>query len=632
MKTIWYSKSAYRLKLLWLSALLIVGFFATGSMASSSNIKDHAVKLREEFVSARLNKHMKVYPVREDISVPTFLDKIQSQELKERKPAYDEYIWLMFYIKNTGANPIDLLLEVNNLHINHYELYRVDPEKSKIDLVGTNGDTYPFYNRKIINRRFLEEFSQDGDSEIRYLIKIDDRDRVTSIAFELWNQPNFYERESKDNLFYNLYFGGLLFIGLFSLVIGVILNMKVFYTYGIYALVMAIFMFDDLGFAYQYIYPNIPELKRFVNIFLINPILWSVIVFASSYFKIKENNIKVYRLVQGLYVLLTVGVLFWLITQASYPIHYYILANYIQIACTIVLLVVFMVTGFSYNKIKASFFTLAIGGLSFSGVLLALADADVLPMEWFLTNPLLLGSVFEFCIFSISLVYEVRTINETKNKLVSEKAAQQEKLLKAYVEGAEKERTRLAGELHDNIGSRLALLKNKLGNIMPEDKELLDDLGGLYKNVRSMSHELSPGDFNVIGFEEYLQIYLQKFKNTTGIDVKLYLNNIPRLNTNISVQLFRIVQEATQNVQKHARAKTVEVQIVGYERELVMTLDDDGRGFELNDKIKTISKGIANMRTRVESLGGKFDISSIPDKGAHILVNIPLTNNQKHII
>ncbi|NJK87311.1 MAG: hypothetical protein HC906_16340, partial [Bacteroidales bacterium] len=157
-----------------------------------------------------------------------------------------------------------------------------------------------------------------------------------------------------------------------------------------------------------------------------------------------------------------------------------------------------------------------------------------------------LGSVVEFGIFSIALVVEVRNINETKNRLLAANAEQQKKILDAYVEGAEKERTRLSGELHDNIGSRLALLKNQIAVRVESEDEIISDIGELYKNVRSLSHELSPGNFNVIRFEEYLPIYLEKIENTSRIKTKFIYRNVPLLNTNIYSQLFRIIQEAVQ--------------------------------------------------------------------------------------
>jgi len=360
-----------------------------------------------------------------------------------------------------------------------------------------------------------------------------------------------------------------------------------------------------------------------------NPWLYLVfMVFATVYFGIWRNYKRLQILVLSHYLLVAIGIIFWIFTRMKLSIYYYILGNYILLAYTFFVLGVLIVAGFRYNKTKASFFLLAVAVLFVSGIVFALCDAGIIRMEWLPTNPLLLGSVIEFAIFSVALIFEVRTINETKNALLLERTGQQRKLLKAYVEGAEKERLRLSQELHDNVGSRLALLKHRISQFSPDDSKLIGDVGDLYKEVQSMSHELSPGDFHVIRFEEFIQIYLQKYKQTTHIDVKLIVEDLPRLNAATSGQLFRVLQEAAQNVQKHSQAKIFEVQLINHEDELVMTLDDDGIGFDASTQKDTDMRGISNMKTRIESLGGTLEISSEPNAGTHILISLPLIKDR----
>lgn len=87
-------------------------------------------------------------------------------------------------------------------------------------LLGSGGQTYPFNFRKIKNRRFLESIHLEKGEQRFFALCVDDRERDTNIPILLWEKEAFTTAENKMNIFYNLYFGGLLFIGVFSLVIG----------------------------------------------------------------------------------------------------------------------------------------------------------------------------------------------------------------------------------------------------------------------------------------------------------------------------------------------------------------------------------------------------------------------------
>ena len=237
---------------------------------------------------------------------------------------------------------------------------------------------------------------------------------------------------------------------------------------------------------------------------------------------------------------------------------------------------------------------------------------------------MLLSSVIEFGIFTAALIYEVYDINRAKNELQVANNEYQQKMLNASVKGAEKERTRLSEELHDNIGSRLALLKNQLINNPVITDETQKELNNLYHNVRLLSHDLAPECLMIVGFKEYLNNYLHRYQLSTGTEVKYLTSNLPdKLNDQLSVLLFRIIQEAAHNAQKHANANCLEIQIMINEKELVLTIDDNGEGMDIRTT-DIGTRGISNMEARAKTLEGRFEISSETGKGCHIMVTIPV--------
>lgn len=555
-----------------------------------------------------------------DMPLDSVIEHINRRSFINRIQKYSDIIWLKFKLEN-HSDKEHFLLEINNDHIPEYELFGLNGDSTY--LIAQGGARYPFFEREIINRRFINPVTIPKNESITLILKIIDQGRKTSLSARIWNENTFYTIESRDELFYNLYFGGLIFICLLSIVIGFILRHRLFYAYSMYVFVMAVYMFDNLGFAYQFLYPNQPDLKRFLDVVMIPLLLFVFTNFSSNYFDLKKNQPDLIKEIRVYYASLAALLIFWILSRARLDIYYYILINYLFIATTFVFLGIMSIKGYKMNRRKTLFYSGAVLVLFIGAILFALSDAGYIPMEWFPTNPLLMSSVIEFGIFTAALIYEVYVINKTKNDLLVANTEYQKRMLRAYVQGAEKERSRLSGELHDNIGSRLALLKNRLLNSNVINNDLQAELDSIYQNVRVLSHDLAPESLMIAGFKEYIDNYLNRFSISTGIEVKFIPNDLPpELDEQLSIQLFRIIQEAAHNAQKHSEASVWEVQVMINDNELVLTIDDNGKGFDMQN-IHSESKGISNMETRVKSLGGIFEISSDIDKGCHIVVTVP---------
>lgn len=601
--------------------VLISGLIQFVSLAAVEVPNPAPLILEDGFVYQHLKPKSLILSTKQDLTLDSVLHWARSKPENLHHPKRAEYVWILFTLRNQQVDD-HFLLEIINHHIQAYELYAYYNAKDSIIELSKGGASYPFFHRKIVNRLFLEDLSIKRNETITYVLKVIDLERETSLSARIWKAEEFYKHEARDNLFYNLYFGGLLFISVFALVIGLIMRMKLFYKYSLYALMMAIFMFDNMGFGYQFMYSDYPAIKRFLDVSILPILMFVFIDFASTFFDASNRYKGLYRIIKVFYILILINLIFWIITRARLDTYYYILYNYFLAVFTFYILGALAVKSFKEQRLKTLFFIAAILFLFFGGFFFALSDAGYLPMAWFPTNPLLMSSVVEFGIFTLALIYEINLLNRTKNELLVANAAYQKKMLDAFIQGTEKERVRLSGELHDNIGSRLALFKNRLLHKLPGENALHSDLNDLYTNVRLMSHDLSPGDFTMVNLKEYLTHYLQKFQEITQIGVAFYVNEISDLDENTSGQIFRIVQEATQNVQKHSKATQLEIQLIDHTNELVLTIDDNGQGFDMKP-IDYTTNGISNMESRVKSLDGTLEISTEPGKGCHIMVKIP---------
>ncbi len=239
--------------------------------------------------------------------------------------------------------------------------------------------------------------------------------------------------------------------------------------------------------------------------------------------------------------------------------------------------------------------------------------------------------------FSVWLYFRYRyRIQRQSERQIMEIAA-----WKAYQEGEEKERGRLAKNLHDNIGGHLSTLKMWLAtiqghmeqghnNISQEYKGALDLLDQTLTEVRNTAHHLMPELLLRLGLAESIRVYCSNIKLATGMDVQYqYIGYIDGLDRNIELLIYRMIQELIQNVVKHAQANYLLVQLAQFEQLLTITVEDNGRGMNLHAPVVGGGIGIQNMRNSVEKMNGKIQIHSEPMEGTTVEIELNLAREYR---
>jgi two-component system, NarL family, sensor kinase len=217
---------------------------------------------------------------------------------------------------------------------------------------------------------------------------------------------------------------------------------------------------------------------------------------------------------------------------------------------------------------------------------------------------------------------------EEKKRLQSE---QELKRITGVLEGQEQERNRVAQEIHDGVGGKLAGIKLQLSQINTSINSepitaITNHLGDLFGELRSISHNMSLNFIKNKGLELLLQELAQEYETRNEFKVDLIVFPAASLNdvsVTIKHQLYRIVQELLTNISKHARAKNVSINITNYQDNLNLILEDDGSGFDTK-----ITKGIGlkNIEERLLTINGKITIESTKGKGSTVIIDISTPN------
>ena len=231
-----------------------------------------------------------------------------------------------------------------------------------------------------------------------------------------------------------------------------------------------------------------------------------------------------------------------------------------------------------------------------------------------------------------ALAYQQRlaTVAELKD------TSRQLQALAANLESArEEERTRIARELHDQLGQALTAMKFDLAwltdrlvqmdtTLAQKAKTVTEQMDTLIKTVRRIATELRPGMLDDLGLAASIEWQSRDFEKRTGIAcaVNVSVGDLP-VDQAQSMALFRIFQEALTNVARHASAQHIEVKLAATHEAVTLQVHDDGRGIHRREISSLHSLGLLGMQERAKQLGGAFDIQGVPGDGTIVTVSIP---------
>lgn len=196
------------------------------------------------------------------------------------------------------------------------------------------------------------------------------------------------------------------------------------------------------------------------------------------------------------------------------------------------------------------------------------------------------------------------------------------------LDSQEAERARIARDLHDDIGQQVALLAIdlELMGSKPSDKlteDALNRVQTLSRSVHDLSHRLHPAKLRLIGLVAAIT-GVQHELSPSGIPTEFEHRNVPSaLPPDVTLCLFRIVQEALQNANKYSGAGLVTISLHGRPEGLRLTVADDGVGFDV-DSVWGTGLGLISMEERVEAIGGTLKVHSAPGAGTRLEVTVPL--------
>jgi signal transduction histidine kinase len=266
------------------------------------------------------------------------------------------------------------------------------------------------------------------------------------------------------------------------------------------------------------------------------------------------------------------------------------------------------------------------------------AEIEAKEKQVFVKNLIILAILLAVVLGSLLVfsVYRRRKIQQ-KAEHAEELARQRELRNKAVIEAEEKERRRIAQDLHDGVGQILSAAKLNLSNYQSkittqtqEEKDALKNavelIDGSVKEVRAVSHNMMPNTLIKLGLASAVREFITKMGNLPNLKIDLEIVGLDqRLSEQVETVLYRVIQEIVNNIIKHAKANHISLQLIKHETEFTVMIEDNGIGFDTSRISEFTGIGLKGIISRIEFLNGTVDFDSTPGHGTNVIIEIPLT-------
>ncbi len=223
-----------------------------------------------------------------------------------------------------------------------------------------------------------------------------------------------------------------------------------------------------------------------------------------------------------------------------------------------------------------------------------------------------------------------------KNEMAEKKEIQQ-KMIKAVILTEEKERKRLASDLHDGLGPVLSAVNLYFQAYLDAPETQKPEIESRLKtiietaiaDVSRISHNISPHILEKYGLITALDNFINQIRLTSKINIICAFDQVNRFDLKTELSIYRIVNELINNTIKHAFAEEIRIEIYLSENSININFTDNGKGFDVNKTLQNNNgMGLSNMQNRINSLNGAFSIDSSEDNGVFVKISLPYFENE----
>ncbi|MFT5917828.1 MAG: signal transduction histidine kinase [Flammeovirgaceae bacterium] len=571
--------------------------------------------------------------------------KIQGKLFHRGYGAEKTPLWFRFRLQNTDSISHTYFFEAPYANIDSVQFFSFgNGGNHASNLAGTY---FPFQTREIDNKNFVYKIRLPAKTSKSFYLYVGKSHSELFLPFGLHSTEHYIAESSLANMLDGI------FVGFFILVVSISFGYSfknpqpLHWSFTVMMLAILLFHLGDSGLGFQYVWQDAPwfqQRARSLGSFFSQ---MAFICFTVHYFEMwKHHKFKVLSYSSfcliAFYLVLTIHTLIMSFEFFNFLPDRDIFVKLFLLALTLIIPWGFAVIFQAWRAGKARvlpFYFIAFILPAIGCVVLALRNAEVLDSSLFVNNFLKLAHIITFVSLGFAMVDRVRVMRREKEKLelqnhelLVQQAEHQSELLNATTEAIMKERKNLANNLHDGLGAMLVAIRHNFSGISnlfgsqnkvayENVKRLLDEA---YKETRQLSHQMQSDKVAEMGLLLALQEMAYQLESAT-MKVSFWQHGMEQELTPMqSHNCYRIIQELTTNILKHAQASSIIINISNCGETISITVEDNGVGFDLGNTIKTDGIGLKNVKSRVALMNGTIDFQSQPDSGTSVFMKMPV--------
>jgi len=560
--------------------------------------------------------------------------------------------WLKIPFQHTDSTDRSLLVELINPNIHEVSFYSVTDGRVTNTL--QSGTAYSFSHRRIPHQNLLYPLVVPPNGEVTCYIRVASPMHSLHFNLLLWDAQARMDYSLYESRYINYFFFlNTTFLVFLGIVLWITRQRRQWSFFG-YVLIGILYIYSDIGLGFKNVWPDNPGIQRIAGFLLTNAYLIAGLSFFREYFSTWRLIPRIDRIFRWFMI----AAVFFVAVALSYrwlPPRFtawaiganallFTLAGTTVVYVLLILLfrlrrkteTSWFLIGFSLHAVSIVIACLRQMGLYNNG--LAFGFAEYYPLFIWTThtlNMMFWAMLWEVLVVFSLMLYRFKALYEDNNRMLVELADERERSTRVLLTGIERERQRIAQELHDGSGVQLAAIRMKLTLLgeqlhHPESPEklamIMTDLDHTQQEIRTVSHNLMPITLSKLGLIPAIEELVNKLKTAyPSIHIKFFKKLEEQLFSETArVNIYRIVQELLGNAIKHASATSITLQLISHEKTLVISIEDDGKGFDPNGTMDEHGIGLQNIRSRAAVMGGQLTIDSDKGHGTFITVSLPL--------
>ncbi|MFL5731354.1 MAG: 7TM diverse intracellular signaling domain-containing protein [Cytophagaceae bacterium] len=547
-----------------------------------------------------------------------FVNTLQSSSLEPSSNS----VWYKFRIKNHAKNS-QWYLQIGNPSIQQVNFYSpgISGSYTHVQL----GSKHSLKNQVSTNQIILPIYIPPDSSRIFYLQARSQE--VLYFPLFIASMKKLYESNHNWDMLNGLNLGLLIALMVFNLFVFISVRDRTYLYYIFYTLFIILQLTCFGGYGLEYLWAEVPWMNN-SDVYCGLSIIFSVL-FTRSFLQTRHYIPKL-RWPQLLLIGCLIVAVVFQVGQfkliMSFPFMIYVFVIGIAV----------------YRKgfKPAKYYLLGFGSLIAGIMIFLMEHYGILPLNDFTANGIQVGFAVEALVLSYALADKLNFYKKEKEKAQAHAILQATDFSKQLIQSQERERKRVASELHDSIGQSLILIKNKVHTLKAHDdrtkqggylNDLTEMVSDTIAEVRSISYGLRPFQLDLLGLTRSIHSLVEEVAESGQIQFKIETDNIDDVfSKNAHINIYRIIQECLNNIVKHSGATEGRVIIRKKESAVEITIEDYGKGFSaaLFGKNSAHGFGLIGMQERLNILSGKIFIKKAEPHGTSVSIILPVSGNK----